>query len=301
MSNSDQQVIPCEDDTCPLKSLPGKKYCIVHEPKDKKSKQEVQSCLESYARQGEKRIQNGYFRGADFSGLIITQRNFMNSDLTGANFHNARLLKVGFDFSIIDHVNFENIILERVDLRRIKSAQDIRFFGTIFDGVLLPDESKFGEECVYSKQNPPDNVKSLDVYHDLKNTYRRMGNSDAASYYYELEMDCKRKLATGTQKMWLTLLWLICGYGERPMRTFISFLVIIFAYAGIYYVDNETTKDGDLGFLESLYFSVVTFTSLGYGDISPLGISRFFAASEALLGVFMISLFVVVFTRKMID
>ena len=86
------------------------------------------------------------------------------------------------------------------------------------------------------------------------------------------------------------------------MRTLISFLFIIFSYAGIYYMDNETTKEGEpLEFLEALYFSVVTFTSLGYGDISPLGISRFFAASEALLGVFMISLFVVVFTRKMID
>ena len=301
MSDLEQKIGPCKEETCPLKSQRGKEYCLVHERKDNKSKEEVQSCLESYARQGEKRIQNAYFKGADFSGLIITQRNFVNSDLTGANFHNARLLKVGFDFSILDNVDFENIILERVDLRRVKSAKGIRLFETIFDGVLLPNESKFGKKCVYSNQSTPDFAKSLDVYHDLKNTYRRMGNSDAASYYYELEMDCKRRLSTGSQKMWLTLLWLICGYGERPMRTFISFLFIILSFAGIYYVDNETTNDGPLEFVDALYFSVVTFTSLGYGDISPLGISRFFAASEALIGVFMISLFVVVFTRKMID
>ena len=139
MSDVDQQVKPCADETCPLKSLRGEDYCIVHLPKDNKSKKEVQDCLEAYARQGEKRIQNGYFRGADFSGLIITQRNFVHSDLTGAIFHNARLLKVGFDFSIIDDVDFENIILERVDLRRIKSAQRIRLYQTIFDSVLLPD------------------------------------------------------------------------------------------------------------------------------------------------------------------
>ena len=122
MSDPEQKIVPCKDETCPLKSLRGKEYCLVHERKDNKSKEEVQACLESYARQGEKRIQNAYFRGADFSGLIITQRNFVNSDLTGANFHNARLLKVGFDFSILDNVDFENIIVDRVDLRRIQSA-----------------------------------------------------------------------------------------------------------------------------------------------------------------------------------
>ncbi len=281
-----------------------KKIILVYEvviiPKDNKSKKEVQDCLEAYARQGEKRIQNGYFRGADFSGLIITHRNFVHSDLTGANFHNARLLKVGFDFSIIDDVDFENIILERVDLRRIKSAQRIRLYQTIFDSVLLPDATKFGNECVYSRQNPPDYNKALDVYHDLKNTYRRMGNSDAASYYYELEMDCKRQTSSGSQKIWLTLLWLICGYGERPMRTFVSFLCTILCFTSIYVLDGGPTPDTN-NFPEALYFSVVTFTSLGYGDISPVGISRFFAAMEALIGVFMISLFVVVFTRKMID
>ena len=82
MSNSDMRVGLCKDETCPLKSLPGQEHCIVHEPRDNKSKLEIQTCLEAYARQGVKRIQNGYFKGADFSGLIITQRNFVNSDLT---------------------------------------------------------------------------------------------------------------------------------------------------------------------------------------------------------------------------
>jgi len=48
-----------------------------------------------------------------------------------------------------------------------------------------------------------------------------------------------------------------------------------------------------------LYFSVVTFTTLGYGDIIPLGISRLFAGIEALLGGFILAIFVVVFVKKM--
>jgi len=34
---------------------------------------------------------------------------------------------------------------------------------------------------------------------------------------------------------------------------------------------------------EAFYFSCITFTTIGYGDLAPLGITRFFAASEGLL------------------
>jgi voltage-gated potassium channel Kch len=54
-----------------------------------------------------------------------------------------------------------------------------------------------------------------------------------------------------------------------------------------------------LEFFNSLYFSVVTFTTLGYGDISPVGVARFIAACEAFLGSFTMALFVVVFVKKM--
>ncbi len=47
---------------------------------------------------------------------------------------------------------------------------------------------------------------------------------------------------------------------------------------------------GDLSFLDSLYFSVVTFSSLGYGDLSPKGASRMIANVEVLIGVMLVGL-----------
>lgn len=49
---------------------------------------------------------------------------------------------------------------------------------------------------------------------------------------------------------------------------------------------------------QPLYFSVVTFTTLGFGDITPNGFGRFLAASEALLGAIMIALFVFSLARR---
>ena len=45
-----------------------------------------------------------------------------------------------------------------------------------------------------------------------------------------------------------------------------------------------------LNYLDSLYFSVVTFTTLGYGDFQPCPSIRLVASIEALLGVFMLPL-----------
>jgi hypothetical protein len=289
----------CTAANCPINAEKGFQQCIIHLPKTRKSKDEVSRGLDAYRIQGQKKIFNGYLEEADFSGLLITMRNFTNCNLTNANFSGARLYKVGFDFSILDGVNCEEIIFERVDLRRIVSAKDIRLYHALYDGVLLPSEEVIGEACIYDTTNPRDPLKALDMYHGLTKTYRLNGNALIASLYYEKEMDIHRELSKGSQKLWLWVLWAICGYGERPMRTFMSFLTIIVGYAGLYVWDGGLNPSSGR-FSEALYFSVVTFTSLGYGDISPVGFSRLLASTEALIGVFMISLFVVVFCRRMI-
>ncbi|OYT63111.1 hypothetical protein B6U67_03555 [Methanosarcinales archaeon ex4484_138] len=53
-------------------------------------------------------------------------------------------------------------------------------------------------------------------------------------------------------------------------------------------------------FLWALYTSVITFTSLGYGDLHQTGWGRVAASVEVFIGVFMVALFLFVFTRKMI-
>ena len=52
-------------------------------------------------------------------------------------------------------------------------------------------------------------------------------------------------------------------------------------------------------FLNCLYFSVVTFTTLGYGDFQPaVGLSRFVVSLEAIIGAITMALFVYTFARR---
>ncbi len=51
-------------------------------------------------------------------------------------------------------------------------------------------------------------------------------------------------------------------------------------------------EDFSAGFFEALYFSFVTFTSLGYGDISPIGFGRLIAVVLVLSGLALIALLI---------
>ena len=80
-------------------------------------------------------------------------------------------------------------------------------------------------------------------------------------------------------------------FQRKPRVYGIIYLVLIPAYAMVYFwfpglIGNERS------FLACLYFSTVTITTLGYGDITPLGqAGQLVTASEALLGVVSIGLF----------
>jgi hypothetical protein len=53
-----------------------------------------------------------------------------------------------------------------------------------------------------------------------------------------------------------------------------------FAVIGIHGAENTVTHD----LQDALYFSLVTWTTTGYGDLSPIGVGRWLACSEALIG-----------------
>jgi hypothetical protein len=124
-------------------------------------------------------------------------------------------------------------------------------------------------------------------------------------------------------RWWFEIYRFLAGYGEKPyLVARNSFLVILLAailffFCGVTRVgtelplqenpdiinysihslnlNTETLKD----FGYCMYYSIMTFTTLGYGDIHPLGYSHILASAEALTGAFFMALFVVVFARKM--
>lgn len=104
-------------------------------------------------------------------------------------------------------------------------------------------------------------------------------------------------------KLELSLINRIRGWGrdsltylmERISLTvyFISFFLIVAVFGCLYFVLTPLEHGIGMGgkalnettFLDALYFSFVTISSLGYGDIHPVGFSKFLISVEVFIGL----------------
>jgi tetratricopeptide (TPR) repeat protein len=98
----------------------------------------------------------------------------------------------------------------------------------------------------------------------------------------------------------LTISFLIWGHGERPLRTFYG-VVFLILFSAFFYTHGQLTNRGMIfkpDFAQAFYFSVVTFTTVGYGDITPLGFNKLMAIIEVLGGIFFMPVFIIGLSRK---
>jgi hypothetical protein len=92
----------------------------------------------------------------------------------------------------------------------------------------------------------------------------------------------------------------IAGLVEKTNLFVIAFLLAggIVVCAGLFFVLSyvehgiEPSNGSGVDFWDCLYFSVVTISSLGYGDFRPVGVGRIIATLEVIYGLIVIALFV---------
>ncbi len=286
---------------CPFIYPDGKGECYLLSRKDGKSNGMLKTCFESLDEKGVWELENLYLCGGDLSGLTIQSKHLSGADLTGANLRRAYLFKSSFEHSRLDGVDFENAILDQIDLRTVISMQNVKLHNTILTTVLPPQPHLLDKRCVYDCNHTQDLHKAEYVYRNLKELYKTSGQHEPSGIFYEREMEMRRRQSHGLRWLHLSALCLSCGYGEHPERSVLFGLFTILFFGAVFYFLPLSGQHGTIrqDFFEALYFSTITFTTLGYGDIHPEGIGRLFASLEAVIGIFTAALFVFVFTRSM--
>lgn len=100
--------------------------------------------------------------------------------------------------------------------------------------------------------------------------------------------------------------WLTGGF-LKPFRFVLAAILILLFFAGLYMLpifEFNSSQNGlahSLAFGEAIYFSGITFTTIGYGDISPIGLARLLAILEGICGISIMSSFLVSLVKKYID
>jgi hypothetical protein len=291
---------------------------------DKRQLDDLCAALELRARSG--RPMSGFqLKGASLDGVNLVNHGghhgyiLNNADLYRADLQNAHLFALDLRGSSLMKADLRHANLHCADLR------DCNLLGVRLDGARLDNviwdrqllQERKGRE-LYHRGNT---AAALELFQEAEETYRnlrlhleRAGLFEQAGLFFHREMVVRRLQLP--RYSWQRLLsWLVdlfSGYGEKPLNVVLFSLGLIGLCGLLYFlvgVEQGGERLGlDLGhgllanlmdLLGCLYFSVVTFTTLGYGDISPHGLARPLAAFEAFVGSFTMALFVVVFVKKM--
>lgn len=203
-----------------------------------------------------------------------------------------------------------------------------RYVGEDFDATLTTSDIV---DCSF-KSLPiryPIQLNRARVFHGiLKRLYSQLGKKKQASDHFYWEKTYERRsylhvrenhrdafLARRTtngrklvrvqfffkylRSQFVNLLW---GYGERPARVFLLSIATILLFAGIFCLAPSASDHTRGHFGNALYFSMVTFTTLGYGDISQTdGTLQLLSGLEALLGMSFWGILIAGFTNNAKD
>lgn len=110
----------------------------------------------------------------------------------------------------------------------------------------------------------------------------------------------RQKMANTAEWITLTISSALWGHGERPQRTFFFGLFFI-VFCAFFYTFGHLRQNGEIfkpHFFQALYFSIVTFTTVGYGDITPVGFNKVMVSMEALSGLLIAPVFITALCRK---
>jgi len=225
---------------------------------------------------------------------------------------------------------FENTTFEkRADFSEVKFEGEAIFESASFRGSVEYNETEFhnklalknlhlergidleGEREYYEKEQAWEEVSRV-----LKQNYEENGNKDKADKWFVEERRAIRKQnkekGSRFEKIKAFFEWLIadvsCEYGTNWIRLFVWTAGIILSFPFFYFIGNKIERMGYIegmsgGLLANLgdcfYYSVVTFTTLGYGDMSPVGpIMKLLSSIQSFLGAVFMALIVVVLARK---
>ncbi len=233
----------------------------------------------------------------------FTDVKFKYADFARAKFlGNATISSKSIEESIsFEEASIENMVLSplhlegkaQIDFTEARLRDTTMKYEDIEDHIKQEIDKDYGE--------------AQEIYRLLKNNFHTIGGYDGESWAFKKEKDMERKSYFHVRplKWFVSMFWnLLYGYGERPLQIFgwCGFLLLFSSFIywlskGVFHVMGTCLVPvGD--YWNNLYFSVVTFTTLGYGDFRPIGPIKVLASIEALLGIFLIALFIFALARK---
>lgn len=163
---------------------------------------------------------------------------------------------------------------------------NVNIIGGNFNPVM--QDCSLSQANIIDDPNIPDN--NFYAYKTFKKIYQFQGDDEIAKDYFIKENEFIRKRLKGWNFFTKSLSYYYWEYGSKPHRIIYFSLAIIILFGFLFWLNTDlialnSSSIKNFGLGDSFYFSTITFTTVGYGDLSPLGWLRILSSIEAFLGV----------------
>ena len=262
--------------------------------------------------------------GTNLSMAKLDSANLSDCNIDGANLSGADLVEANMSRCLINEANLEGAHLDGANLSeawltnaKLSNAYlnwakltDVRGLSRInFSKKLTKTEKNFAEDYKVSYMTVKNYFIQSGRYDDASWAAFRERTLERIAWYNETKLKGIKDLFSWNR--WKsTFRWsrsmlmnLLCGYCEKPWKSVASsaFLVIgffifyLFTYCIVSYIPER------LYWWDYLCFSIINFTTLGYGYLRPVSgnpWASFVVISEAIIGKLIIALFVWTLARR---
>lgn len=227
---------------------------------------------------------------------------FFNCEIFGAYFENSKLSNINLDSSSFGRFSFNRVEPENIMYNPPKKQYYTNYAGTC-EGIA----ENYKRFRVLYQSNGQRYEASQAYYnervYEMKHLWYGARFKEALTYFKRRNFKFAFSAIRHYSKMVLKAIshgisYLVWGFGEKPIRTVLTSLFILFLYTIIYFSSQIESIGGNI--INSFYLSAIMFTTLGFGDFTPLqtGSFKLLLASEALLGAFTFGLFIAGYANK---
>lgn len=230
------------------------------------------------------------FKGTHLVGCNLSQASISECYLRGTVFENCDIINAKFQKNEFSNARIENCRLDFCSFKECEiTLQTVRLRKDTDPRVLT-------RIC----RNLKLNAMSMGHFADageltyMEKTYERyMLHRHAFTAEHERLSLRVRAIRGWLSSMLMNFLW---GYGERPMRLLFVTVLGIVLFGSVQYLLDGVPGEG---FGAHVYFSGITFMTIGYGDLAPKGLlPRLLAVLEGAVGISVIGMLIASWTKK---
>ena len=232
---------------------------------------------------------------ADLSGAYLAEAKLIDSDLRGVRARGANLSGAVLKGSDLSRGDFAECVLDGADVTDANLSQAAFDRASVFGLEYGPRRSMAGHYFA---------VRGLDTCHGNALFVRDAQDQD----YIDTLWQSVDQLPTGGARRRRTVLlraWKAIDYGRSLMRPALIAFVLSMLFGLVYSLDLHLDwglmdySGTAQGWLTPFYYSIVTYTTLGFGDITPTHwIGELVVVIEVLLGYLTLGLLLTILANS---